>query len=83
MYRDSKEIQRNVVVQLHGLGMAARWQGKGDGWIDGWMDGLGHFRMGEGSFNLNHEATVLQRDQSHNGIKAMAHCGQDTHPRAG
>lgn len=51
--------------------------------MDGWKDGLGHFRMGEGSFNLNHEATVLQRDQSHNGIKAMAHCGQDTHPRAG
>lgn len=51
--------------------------------MDGWKDGLGHFRMGEGSFNLNHEATVLQRDQSHNGIKAMAHCKQDTRAGSG
>lgn len=79
MYIDGKEIKRSVVAQLHGLGMGCSVAGQG-GWMDGWMDGLGHFRMGEGSFNLNHEATtVLQRDQSHNGIKAMAHCGQDTH----
>lgn len=62
--------------KLHDPEMTARWQGKGDGW----MDELGHPWTGEGtSFNLTHEATVLQRDQSHNGIKAMAHSGQDTH----
>lgn len=40
MYIDGKEIKRNVVVQLHGLGMAARWQGKGDGWMEGWIRAL-------------------------------------------